>query len=247
MIRLLAAFGLAVAGHGAFAQTDDGDKTARAEIRVSAAELCRTRPIEGSSGDLRLTADADAELSSLLKALDGIGIDAANTYEQGVDEGVARSELALAIAAANGCEELVSERLAEAILGPNVTGAQGKSSAIGVGIEEHNPSGTLLDQIQGHWYSAKYHYGFVIKDGTGVTTITNAPGVYAVDEPMLQIDDVGKDVLIGKQIFTNGTWYPVRISRLGPTVIHLEGGGFQWDMCRPNWEGDQIANPPCSK
>ncbi|MCB2094347.1 MAG: hypothetical protein H6901_08525 [Rhodobacteraceae bacterium] len=238
MIRMLCVLGLAVAGHAALARSDDDFARARAEIEVSAAAFCRTRPISAASGKVRLTDEANAELSSLLKVLEGYGFDASDTYEQ--DDSPARSALALAIAQQAGCEDAVFASLAANIFGP-----QAGSAKSGAG----SPTDALIDQAQGYWHSARCRYGFVIEGAIGRATLSNAPRVYAPGDTMLLIDDIREDVLGGRQIFTDGTWYTVQISRQGPNVLHLEGGGFKWDMYRyrPDPDGSQKVAPPCAK
>lgn len=89
----------------------------------------------------------------------------------------------------------------------------------------------LLALVQGEWSSPQYRYGFFIEGMEGKATLSNAPNVYQVGDTMLRIDEVGEDKIIGRQIFTDGSWRSVSLSLVNNEMI-MEGGGFKWAMKR---------------
>lgn len=245
MIRMLMVSGLAATGSGATAQSAFDYNDALAEISLSATELCRTRPVENSSGKVRLTDQADDELTSLMKSLASLGLEDRSAFDWEFRDENARSDLALAIMSEDDCDRAVALSLEATVMGEMDSPDQPASGS--TKFTEPVSDETLLKQLQGFWYSPRYRYGFVVKDNVGLTTISNAPTAYAPGDTMLRIDGNDKDSLTGTQIFTNGTWYTVSIFLLDSNTIRMEGGGFQWEMCRADWDGAQIGNPPCIK
>ncbi|MCB2136640.1 MAG: hypothetical protein KDE08_11975 [Rhodobacteraceae bacterium] len=251
MIRFLATVGLLALATEAMAQTDENLAGARAEIRVSAAALCQSGSVAGGPDAPRLTDQAGAELSDLMKVLSSFGFDTAAAFERFSNDKATQSELAKSITSGTTCEQAVFERLAETIFGtdsPGSAGAMQTQATVGdASNQDLGPVGDALNDIQGYWYSPRYRYGFAVTGVVGLAIVSNAPRVYVAGDTMLRIDGAEKDTLTGTQVFTNGSWYPVRITLLDANLIGLEGGGFKWEMCRANWDGGRIGDPACVK
>lgn len=91
-----------------------------------------------------------------------------------------------------------------------------------------------LNSFKGQWMwldcADDLRYGFNITSTAGICIKNNAD-TYAIGDVMLKIAVASGHVFVGKQIFTNGYWYPVT-GILENGRLSLRGGGHAWTMDR---------------
>lgn len=90
----------------------------------------------------------------------------------------------------------------------------------------------LVAALQGEWHSPQYVYSLRVENTEGFATLTNAPEHYQVGDAILCISSAQDDLLVGKQIFTDGNFYDITIEFIGDELI-MEGADLTWQMVRP--------------
>ena len=85
--------------------------------------------------------------------------------------------------------------------------------------------------LDGQWFSTRFQYGFEIKDGIGIATLSNSPK-FATGDVVFRLEGLSKSEFQGEQVFTDGEWYKISGAFLDENTLEMTGGGYIWIMSR---------------
>lgn len=102
-----------------------------------------------------------------------------------------------------------------------------------------------ITQLDGDWYSFKWKYGYTLKNGRGVATITNSP-LFEVGQEIVRLKAVGKDSFVGENIYKDGAFYKVKVTLQPNGKLLFEGQkNVKWEM--EKIDADKLATLKKSK
>ena len=91
---------------------------------------------------------------------------------------------------------------------------------------------SAMQNLDGHWYSAEWKYGYVLKNGIGTATSTNSPN-FQVGQNIIQLTSTSASTFSGQQVYTDGRFYNVNARLLSDGRLYFEGEkNVQWTMQR---------------
>jgi hypothetical protein len=91
---------------------------------------------------------------------------------------------------------------------------------------------SALQNLDGHWYSAEWKYGYVLRNGIGTATSTNSPN-FQVGQNIIQLTSTSAGTFSGQQVYTDGRFYNVNARLLSDGRLYFEGEkNVQWTMQR---------------
>ncbi len=93
-------------------------------------------------------------------------------------------------------------------------------------------SASDISQLDGEWYSQKWQYGYTLKNGRGIATITNSP-LFIVGQEIVSLTAVGNNSFVGKNIYKDGAFYKVKATLQPNGKLLFEGEKkAKWEMER---------------
>jgi hypothetical protein len=100
-----------------------------------------------------------------------------------------------------------------------------------------------INQIDGEWYSYKWKYGYTLKNGKGLATITNSPA-FKVGQEIVRLTAVGKNSFVGENVYKDGIFYKVKVTLQPNGKLFFEGEkNVKWEMERISEETLQSLVP----
>ncbi|WP_326556536.1 hypothetical protein [Micromonospora sp. NBC_01796] len=75
-------------------------------------------------------------------------------------------------------------------------------------------------------------YAFRLRNGVGICTVTNASSYFGPGQTILVIEEFNRNDIRGRQMFTDGRWYPVRLRLSGSGLLKMNSGSERWDMTK---------------
>ncbi len=89
---------------------------------------------------------------------------------------------------------------------------------------------TDINQIDGDWYSYKWKYGYTLKNGKGLASISNSIR-FDVGEEIVSLKAVGDNVFVGANIYKDGLFYKVKATLQPNGKLLFEGEkNVKWEM-----------------
>ena len=93
-------------------------------------------------------------------------------------------------------------------------------------------SQTALKNLDGHWYSPEWRYGYVLRNGVGTATSTNSPN-FQVGQNIIQLTATSATTFTGRQVYMDGRFYNVNVTLLPDGRLYFSGEkNVQWIMQR---------------
>ncbi|MGW4461740.1 hypothetical protein [Micromonospora sp. NPDC004704] len=75
-------------------------------------------------------------------------------------------------------------------------------------------------------------YAFRLRNGVGICTVTNAPSYFGPGQTILVVEEFNRKDIRGRQMFTDGRWYPVRLRLSGSGLLKMNSGSERWEMTK---------------
>jgi hypothetical protein len=89
-----------------------------------------------------------------------------------------------------------------------------------------------LAGIDGSWYSDEWKYGYTLRDGVGIATISNSPAFKPGDR-IIMLRSTGPRSFEGEQIYRDGKFYRVKVTLEPDGRLRFDGErNVQWTMRR---------------
>lgn len=89
-----------------------------------------------------------------------------------------------------------------------------------------------ISQIDGHWYSFKWKYGYSLSNGKGIAFATNSPN-FKTGQEIVRLTAVGKNTFVGENIYKDGKFYKVKATVQPDGKLFFEGEkNVKWEMER---------------
>ena len=97
---------------------------------------------------------------------------------------------------------------------------------------QKGPATGPIVSLDGDWYSAKWKYGYTLKDGLGVATATNSTK-FKVGDDIIYLRSTGKNSFEGEQVYQDGKFHPVSATLLPSGSLQFKGEkNISWTMDR---------------
>ena len=91
---------------------------------------------------------------------------------------------------------------------------------------------TLIQRLDGDWYSTQWGYSYTLKNGVGIATSTNSPN-FQVGQNIIQLSATSATTFSGQQVYTDGKFYRVNVVLQADGRLYFEGEkNAKWVMDR---------------
>jgi hypothetical protein len=89
-----------------------------------------------------------------------------------------------------------------------------------------------LARLDGRWYSDEWKYGYTLRAGVGIATVSNSPNFKPGDQ-IIFLKPAGQTRFVGEQVYKDGKFYPVSVSLMADGRLAFQGDrGVNWIMRR---------------
>ncbi len=97
-------------------------------------------------------------------------------------------------------------------------------------IDQEHTAALRLRYLDGNWYSKQWKYGYKLKDGVGIATVTNSPN-FQVGQKIIQLTATSDTTFTGQQLYTDGKPYKINVTLQSDGRLYFEGEkNIKWHM-----------------
>jgi OOP family OmpA-OmpF porin len=213
----------------------------------------------------KITADQNAALAAKQIAEAKDALEKEQIRKKELDEMLQQQQAELAKQKAEAARQQAARQLAEAEIAKQKAEAERRErdaalkAAMAADARAELERQRLADQertaalrlkyLDGNWYSKQWKYGYKLKDGVGIATVTNSPN-FQVGQKIIQLTATSDTTFTGQQLYTDGQPYKINVTLQSDGRLYFEGEkNIKWHMEKVNktstkvelfFAGDQV-------